>query len=611
LVERLTKYQKIGILLFVFGFLFTANAYAQLKINATIEPPTCSYGDRVTYSVTVSGKSSLPDINPPTFRSFNVISGPSTSTEIQMINGRVSRTKSLTYVLKPKKIGRIIISPASVKDKRKVIKSNSVSLTVKKATAPPTTSAKSNLKDVSKTRSGSLPDVFLVASADKDSVYLREMITVTYDLYFKVNVSNYGFPSFPRATGFWQEEFKTPSRPQIREATVRGVSYKVATLRKVGLFPTRKGTLSIEPLTAEVTVDVPRSSRRRRSVFDDPFFSRSRQEVKDIVTQPLDIVVKSLPSVGRPANFLGDVGDFRINVTYDNYEISQHEAINVTVKIDGTGYLKSIKPPKLKVPDGFEIFDPTVTENITTSGQSMRGKKTFSYLVIPRRSGTFNLDAIEFSFFSPSTRKYKTVKSGAKRIVVTPAEDDTYIGGGGYSAEEVAILGSDIRFLKELQAPLSPVEHKVWESKWFIFVLFLAPMLFVSGLGTDMIIQRRRSDPALVRLRKAPESMKKDLTQALKHVNQQQYKEAVSIAAHGLAELTGATIREPAAGLTGVIIEKGLQEVGAEPELITQVKHLLTQVDHIRFSGAEINQQNAQEMLDKFKKTAELLEKLR
>ncbi|MBT3233767.1 MAG: protein BatD [Calditrichaeota bacterium] len=608
MVERITTYQKIAMLLIVFGFLFTVNAYAQLKLTATIEPSTCSYGDRVTYTATLSGKSSLPDINPPTFGSFDVISGPSSSTEIQMINGRVSRTKSISYVLKPRKTGRIIISPASAKDKRKVLKSNSVSLKVQKAAAPQTTSAKSNIKGVSKTKSGSLPDVFLVASADKDSVFLREMITVTYELYFKVNVSNYGFPSLPRATGFWQEEFKIPSRPPIRDATVRGVGYKVATIRKVGLFPTRKGKLTIEPLTAEVTVEVPRSSSRRRSVFD---ISRNRQEVKDITTQPLELVVKPLPAIGRPKNFQGDVGDFRVNVAYDNYEVSQHDAVNVTVKIDGTGYLKSIKPPKLKVPDGFETFDPTVTENITTSGQVMRGKKTFSYLIIPRRSGTFNLDAIEFSFFNTMKKKYKTVKSGAKRIVVNPAEDDAYIGGGGYSAEEVAILGSDIRFIKELQAPLTPIEHRAWESKWFIFVLLLTPGLFVIGLGVDVYVQRRRSDPALVRLRKAPEAMRRDLTQAAKLISQQQFKEAVSIASHGLAELTGATIREPAAGLTGVIIEKGLKGTGAEHELIAQVKHLLNQVDHIRFSGAEINQQSAEDMLDKFRETSELLEKLR
>ncbi len=611
MVGYFSTYRRLTFLYAIIVLVFALKANAQIKISASIEPNICTFGERVTYTVTVTGKESLPDIKPPTFGSFDIISGPSSSTEIQMVNGRVTRSKSLSYVLRPRKIGRIIISPASVKDKRKVIKSNSVSLKVQKTSPPPTASAKSNLKDVSRTKSGSLPDVFLVASADKDSVYLREMITVTYDLYFKVNVTNYGFPSLPRATGFWKEEFKTASRPPIRDATVRGVNYKVATIRKVGLFPTRKGTLTIEPLKAEVTVEVPRSRRRSRSIFDDPFFSRNRSESRDIVTQPLELVVKPLPNVGKPRSFKGDVGDFRINVSYDNYEIEQHEALNVTIKIDGTGYLKSIKPPKLKVPDGFEKFDPTVSENITTSGQKMRGKKTFSYLVIPRRSGTFNLEAIEFSFFNPKTGKYKTVKSGAKRIVVSPGEEDAFGGSGGYSAEEIAILGSDIRYIKELQSPLAPVEHKAWESGWFLFLLLLAPTLFVSGLGADVIIQRRMSDPELVRLRKAPESMRRDLTQAQKLINQDQFREAVSLAAHGLAELTGALIREPAAGLTGVIIEKGLKEAGAEPELITRVRQLLNQVDHLRFSGAEINRGETQELIEQFKGTSELLEKLR
>jgi len=584
---------------------------AKIELEATIDRNTCTVGERLTYTVTVTGKVTLPDIKPPDFDGFEIVMGPSTSTQIEMINGRVSRSKSLTYTIRPRKPGKLVIQPATASYKRRKYKSKSITVEVISAGQPPTSTSRGSDFDAGQIRHKKLPDVFLSAKVDKDTVYRLEMITVSYDLYFKKNVSNYSFPRLPQAKGFWQEEFKIPNRPTVRDATVRGVAYKVATLRKVGLFPTRTGALKLEPLTADITVELPTQTRRRRSLWDDPFFSRNRTEVRSVTTQPLELTVLDLPREGRPYNFKGDVGDFRLRVSYDKNKLAQHEALNVKITIDGRGYLKSIDAPKLNLPDGFEQFDPTVSENITTSGGKMRGKKTYNYLVIPRRSGTFNLKSIQFSYFDPAAGEYKKSRAGGKQITVTPAAESEFFTGVGAVPEEVAILGSDIRFIKELEAPLSPIVRKAYESVWFYIALAFPPLLFLFGLSIEYIARQRASDPAAVRLRKAPEIMRKSLKDASRLISQNRTEDAIALAAHGLTEMTGAVIREPSAGLTSITIENGLKEAGAIDDLTQEVNNLISEADHIRFSGVEIDVEKAKVIIERFRDATVHLEKLR
>ena len=595
----------VSIILFIFAL--SANA-AKYELTASVDRNICNVGERISYIVSISGKSSLPDIKPPNFTGFKLVSGPNTSTSLEMVNGRVSRESTSEYILRASKPGNFVIKPATAKKSRKVYKSESVTVEVLPTGQSPISRNKSNVNDAVKNRR-SLPDVFLVADVDKKEVYLRDLVTVTYELYFKVNVSNYAFPNLPRSTGFWQEEFKTPARPVIRDTNVKGIPYKVATIRKVGLFPTRTGALEVGSLTADISVEVAQKSRRR-SIWDDPFFSRNRTEVKSVTTQPVKLNVLGLPFQGKPSNFKGDVGDYKLRVSYDKRQVTQHDAINVTVTINGKGYIKSVQPPELVLPDGFEQFDPTVTDNISSSAGSMRGKKTFKYLVIPRRSGTFRLDPVQFSFFNPKTKKYNTVKSGAVTLSVKEAEEDQYLAGGGFIPEEIALLGSDIRFVKELNSPLIKVKQAAFKSSVFLITLLLSPLLFLLGLGAENIIEKRMADPVKVRMRKAPEFMRKNLIQANKMMELSKTHEAISLADQALREYIGAIVQEPAAGLTGNLIDKGFKEKEIEEELITEIKGLLNESDHIKFSGVNIETNGAQIILDRVKSVGSKLEKI-
>lgn len=607
----------LPILILLLIFLLSISVNAAIEITAEVDNLTPTVGERITYTITVSGRMPLPDATRPSFEGLKVVMGPEFKSNVDILNFYESR--SWTYILRALRPGRITIEPVIIKQKRKIYKSNSIDLEVLAPGSPPTALSDKHIsEDASEpapARGSKLPDVFITARADKDTVHKLEMVTVTYRLYFCVNVTGYEFAKQPQARGFWQEEFSVPKRPQLKNVTVRGKQFKVAVIRKIGLFPTRTGELTVDPLVIDCQVEVPSKRRsRHRDPFDDffsdSFFSRTRREVKSLATEPLKLTVLDLPMKGQPPNFRGDVGEFRLDVRYDKQILAQHDALTIKVTFRGDGYIKSIDPPKLNLPSSFEQFDPTVDESVTTSGQQVKGRKTFTYLVIPRVPGNYDLRPISFCFFNPSTGRYHVLREGGAELTVTTAEGEVPTGDW-IARSDVTLLDSDIRFIKGMKSPLRTTVKPPYNSIWFYIAMCGFPFLYLFGLGTETIIVQRMSDPDTVRRRRAPDQMRKQLKEAKKAVKQGSTGLAIDTAGRGLADFAGAIVGISAAGLTLDILKDQLIDTGAEMDLIDEVMTLLQETDCIRFSSAIVEKQTAEELLERFHKVAERLERVR
>ncbi len=602
-----------------------SNAQAQINLSAEVDNPNPKLGERITYTITLTSSSaSTPDIIPPDFDGFDIVMGPSSSTSIQMINMNITATKTLTYILRPNQIGTLTIPPAQVNYKG-IIRSNSVTVYVgQSAPTPssedeeqtaPSTQRKSDRQTESLPRSerGELPEAFVSVSADKTTLYKNDIVCVTYKLYFRVSVNNYNIVRLPQASGFWQEEFTLPQRPTAQDVTVRGKPYKVAIIRRIALFPTRAGTLTLEPMTCDITVERPINRRYRDPFdmfFDDPFFSsRVQREVITSTTEPLTFTVLDLPQEGRPSNFRGDVGNYQLKVEYDKTELKQNDALNIKVTISGAGYLKSIEAPILDLPSGFDQFPPTVNEKISLVGESMRGYRTFNYLVIPRRTGRFEIPAISFSYFNPVSKTYQTVRSGAFEVTVNPGEGGTAVVQG-FRSSEVNLMDSDIRFIKSPTGALARINVPPYKTSVYYFLLALPPFLFILGLGLEKVQEIRHSNPIAVRRRKAVSGMERLLIEADKLVKKGEVVKAIETATRGMIELVGAVINQPAAGLTSDAAIQMLRKHGASETLVAQVLELWYESDRVRFAGANVDEEVAKKIIERYKSTAQELEKL-
>ena len=143
--------------------------------------------------------------------------------------------------------------------------------------------------------------IFVLARADHERAYVGQQVTVSYDLFYRVQLRNVSFNKLPTFVGFWTEDLFVAQQLESHQEVRGGVSYNVAPLRRVALFPTGAGTHAVGTLA--VSCDIPQQRSRRGGALDDffagdPFFGRSRSVLRQ--SEELQIEVLPLPEQGRP-----------------------------------------------------------------------------------------------------------------------------------------------------------------------------------------------------------------------------------------------------------------------------------------------------------------------
>ena len=111
-------------------FLISSFAFAQ-RVTLSIDSPQAVMGEQIRAQVKIEGRmgSSMPKL--AGVGNFEVQNGGSSS-QMQIINGSISRSKIITLYLFPKKTGSFVIGPAKVEMGGQIVESNRAKLTVVK-----------------------------------------------------------------------------------------------------------------------------------------------------------------------------------------------------------------------------------------------------------------------------------------------------------------------------------------------------------------------------------------------------------------------------------------------------------------------------------------------
>ncbi len=429
-------------LLVLFSF-FTLSLQAQVTCKATA-PSQVPNGEYFKYKVVLNEKASK--ITSVSFPNFDVVNGPSTemSSSFSMSNGKTTRseTYSYTYTLQAKKEGTFTIPSTVFTVNGKSVKSNSVQVKVVAAGARQNNAsqqggAKFNQKEV-----------LLRASASKSKPYLGEQVVVTYKLYIPptVNggfqVSNTTMPSQPNV---WSIELGDPNSDATRYAeTLNGVRYTVYEVKQHAIFPQKSGSISITPMEMEILCRI-----IYRQSSGDPFYDRvfGNQRSQDynlkISSNQLKLEVLPLPEAGKPDAYTDIVGDYTLKTKLSRNELNVNDATNLTLTISGSGNLQHIESLPINFPPDFDVADPQITDKINTKGNSVTGSRSFEYVIIPRNGGEFTIDPIDFAFFNPKSKQYKTLTTELLTLKVE-GEASEAITASTTNQKNIKILGNDI-----------------------------------------------------------------------------------------------------------------------------------------------------------------------
>ena len=580
----------IGIALSVFAdeVVFKANAPSQVIAGRPFQ---------LTYTVNQRCR----DLNAPEFTDFDVLAGPysSTSSSISFVNGRrtSSYEQTYTYTLMAQRTGTFTIGPASIKVDGSNYQSNGVRIQVLPEDQQPQQTASQGRGQGQQSSQGSQgsqvssENLFVRTITTKTKVHEQEAFMIMYKLYFaNVDVAQLtNNTKLPEFTGFLKQELEQ-GEIQTELEHYNGRNYQTAVLYRTILYPQHSGDITIDPARFEAVLRV-QTRQQVRSIFDD-FFGSYTNVTKMLTAPGVTIHVAALPG-GKPAGFSGGVGKFTLTPSISQTELQANDAVTIKLDISGSGNMKLLKTPSIDWPEGFEPYDPKVTNNFKTTSSGVSGTKSIEYLAIPRSAGDYTIPAVHFSYFDIEDKAYKTLSTPEYTIHVKRGAGSSAGSSSGeegtvvYHAhkEDIKQLGSDIRYIdakplqRKAKAQSSLIDYQyLW--LWYVLPLVLASIVLVV-LRKQML---ENADITRVRYKRANKVAQKRLkaaAAALKANNKDAFYAAIEQAAW---TYLSDRLSIPTADLNKENITSILQQKGVSETLIADVKNVLSTAEFARYA---------------------------
>lgn len=295
------------------------------------------------------------------------------------INGTVNKAIRVDYTIMPKAVGHYNLQ-AVLEIAGKRYETNQLSITVKEQDK--------SLSDVSE-------DIFLKTSISKDTLYFGESAVVTYDLYSRYQIDQYGFKEAIEADGLVIEESEN-SESGSSFIMINGKKYAKYTAKQLIISPTDTGVYTLPAYDFQANVST------------GNFFGESKPMY--LKSDPVSLTVKALPSDHKPENFSGLTGDFQLTYDYDRASLPLGDplTLNVTISGDGNLYLLNSIADHMALED-FTVYETEKATESTTSEDGHRVTKSYEIILIPKKSGSLSIPKLALSYFNSKDQAYENL----------------------------------------------------------------------------------------------------------------------------------------------------------------------------------------------------------
>jgi len=569
--------------------LFFIPAYAhaqQLSLQASVDKNTLSLDEQLRLEVIVSGDvSNIPQPKLPDLGGFTAYSS-GRSQSLSIINGAVSSSVTFNYVLAPRVPGKHTIPPITVEYKGQTYSTSPIDIEVVPSASSPAAPSqpqpsRAPVQGEEQARSDNL---FITLSVDKSKAYVNEQITLTFSFYRRVRLLSQPQYSPPGTTGFWTEDL--PPQRDYR-TTIQGREYLVTEI-KTALFPTAEGTYTIGKATLSCSIEDFSSDDFFGDSFFRGFFSQGKTRVLE--TKPVTVRVLPLPEGGKPADFNGAVGQFRISANVDKKECKTGDAVTLTVDISGTGNIKTISEPLLKGLDNFKKYETVSSFNLSKENYRVRGSKSYKTVIVPRVSGNQEIPPVRFSYFDPAQNAYRTVSSSPVSLKVSPGPTVPGTGEGMIRGAEGIKLGKkDIRYIKTASR-LNDKGSLIYKNGMFLFFQVIPVLGLLVLYAYSRHSEKMGKDIRYARRRRAAGMLKKRLSAARKLLSTKTTKEFYAALSEAVTKYIGDKLNISVTGLVLEQIGEELKRKKADEEIIDEVRRLLSSSDFARFAPSKFDE---------------------
>lgn len=518
--HRQTKLAIIATLTFVFCAMCAAAVAADVDVRLSAKEAWV--GSPIVLQIALNNATdyelpTLPEIDGCEIRSAGA---PSQSSQITIINGRQSQTRSvvLQYLITPRREGTFEIPSIGL-----VVDGKTITTDKQRFVA-------------TKSETGNL--LFVEIEGAKKKVYVGQPLELTLRIWirpFRDSARNITLSE----SNMWQMISEQTSwgsfLDRIRELAANNQHPRgEEVLRDNGqgsessyyryeitatVYPKRAG--KIEADDVQIVVNYPtelgiardpfadffeNSGFGRRSPFsqmmDDDFFSSAfGNRLTVSATRPIvgeakvgATEVLPVPAEGRPADYRGAVGRYNIVTQATPTAVAAGDPITLNIGIAGTGPMELVQAPPLS-----ELTE--LTADFKVADQSLPGfvqntTKLFSTTIRPRHEGITQIPPIPFSFFDPDTEKYETAVSDPIRITVEKSDSlslDAIVGTQRHANRESKAAAARDRLAPNFTndnsaaALVSQSPSSASSNEWWWYFVIAPPIAWL----TTVIVRHR------------------------------------------------------------------------------------------------------------------------
>ena len=570
-------------------FLGIAALAEEVGVTASVDKKVVELHDTFQLQIAVQGtqRGDAPQL--PKLNGFHVLSGPHTQTSVQILSGRMSRTLTYVYTLRPNAVGTFTIPALTVRLGRKRCTTQPITIEVIKGSA----GGQLTLDEAA----------FVELAASKTEAFVYEQIELSLKVYVFQNFSAQGLRGDVTAgKDFLEEDLGKSSAHRESQTTRNGRIYRVQDIPLKALFPVAAGTRTIPETTITGALLVPRSqTRTRRRPFDDffdspfdDFFGRGRHESYDLRmrAEPVSINVKPLPEEGRPPDFGDIVGAYDLDVTVAPKKLRVGDGITLTMVVSGQGYIKAVTEPKLASEEGFKVYRSEVTQQQAIQGSgTVGGTKTFKKIIEPQSDKIKQVPAVTFSFFDPRTARYTTICRGPSPVEIAAADVEKPIQYRPIvidheSKQEVKIQTEDILPIMTSYSSFPNQALRLYRRPGVIGFVAVPPLVLLVSLLVQRKRERLITDRGYARRRRAYAEGKKRLAEAKRLLKRGEPNQVYAALSQALATFIADKVDRPPASISPSSVCDLLSSAGADEGTIAQVREALESCDRARFSAA-------------------------
>jgi hypothetical protein len=539
------------------------------SFTASLDRDTIALGEQATLSLTFEGGQSknVPTPSVPGLQ----ISQIGTSQSVNIVNGAMSSTVTVTFSVSPQHDGKFVI-PAMTSDVNgQRLISRPLELTVQK-TAAPAAAAIDSGNEVA----------FMKLLLPQNKVYVGQVLAAQLQIYLRDDVQNFGnfqFTATP-TDGFIVGKSAQGGRYRTQ---IGSHSYTVIPL-SIALTVLKTGSLNIGPFTAQITVVLP-SDQQGGDPFFRRFFNSGEQKQVGLATGSIEVQSLPLPTEGRPVDFNGAVGHYAMTVTAGPTNVAVGDPITMHIQISGRGALDSVALANQPEWHDFKVYPPA--SKVESSDQlGLEGAKTFEEIVTPQNTDVHQLPQFSFSFFDPDDGNYHTLTQPSVQLAVhagglAPAPT---IAAAKIAAAENPSSPQDILPIKEKSGMLVPAAPPLVTRPAFLALQGLPVLAFVAAFVWRKRTDNLANNPRLRRRRQVAQLVHDGLDDLRRLAVENKSDEFFATLFRLLQEQLGERLDCPASSITESVVDERVAGCGVSEATLQCLRELFLRCNQARYA---------------------------